>query len=219
MASDLWWKAWLAMPDGVCVLDGDWTFRFLNAAGAGMLGHPAEDVVGGSLSTIFPATAGSMFETQLRRARDTATAVSWESSFSEDRGWFELHAIPVDDMLVVVFRNVDDRREVQHQRERLLARTRLLLSLAEVLADTSTVDEVAATVIDTATKELTSAHAGLSLVGDDYTGMRVRGIGQLDGRIQSGRPLALSASKVGRALHARQLQPRRRRRHEAGHRR
>lgn len=179
------WAAWDAMPDGVLTIGADWTLHSVNEAAARLIDRDPGRLVGQSVWEAFPAMRGGATESHLRKALlGQGQVVSWQSAYDDATGTYETRAFRVADRLVVIFRNVDDRREVEAQREALLARTRLLLLLSEALADTSTVDGIAVTIVSAATTHLGAAYAGLSLVDEATATVRTLATGQLDGDIE-----------------------------------
>lgn len=181
---DAAWAAWEASPDGVLTIGTDWTLLTVNAAACRIIAQAPDDLVGRPVWEALPNLRGGLVEHQLHSALTAGgEVISWQSTY-DHTGMFESRAFRVADRLVVILRNVDDRRAVEAQREALLARTRLLLSLSEALAATSTVEDVAATIVTAASTHLGASYTGLSLVDDAGATLRTVVTGQLDGEVE-----------------------------------
>jgi diguanylate cyclase (GGDEF)-like protein/PAS domain S-box-containing protein len=109
--------------DCVFFLDAQWRFLHLNKRAARELGAEG-DLIGSTLWERFPRTLGSIFEHYYRRAVSEKKPQVFEAYFEPLSAWYEVHAIPVDTGLTVIFRNINERRnaaEALRIRERQLA--------------------------------------------------------------------------------------------------
>lgn len=89
------------MPVGAAVLDDEWVIRYVNLAGAALLGRPATELVGHHLWTALPEAAGSIFHTFLLRARTAGTPVTWRGFYPPTATWLWASAEVADDLLHV----------------------------------------------------------------------------------------------------------------------
>jgi len=109
--------------DCVFFLDDQWRFTFFNTHAAKEL-RIGPDAVGHSIWDRFPTMRGTLFEENYRRAMAKRETQVFESYFEPSSAWYEVHATPVGDDLMVIFRNITERRaaaESLHAREQQLA--------------------------------------------------------------------------------------------------
>ncbi len=167
-----WWqRAVAAHPDPVAVLGPGWEVLWVSDAAASASGVDPAVVLGRVLWDAVPGTSTS--EEPLRRAARTGRTSTWEARIGGPR-WYELQAVPVDGLVLVIARDADQRRAAAAEREALLERTRTLLEVSTALAAARTLEEVAASVVAVATEHLGADYGGLSVV--DAAGRRVRTI-------------------------------------------
>jgi serine phosphatase RsbU (regulator of sigma subunit) len=96
------------LPDGVAVLDADWTLAQVNPAGAQLLGTVAAELVGRDLWDAVPELAGSLFHSFLLHARRIGTRVTWRGFYPPTARWLSVTAELVDGRLLVFFRGSGD---------------------------------------------------------------------------------------------------------------
>ena len=113
---DLLVQAVEGMERPLLVLDDDWTFRYINPAGARVLERRVADLVGRRIWTEFPEAVGSPFEDLYRRVRETGASGSAEAFFAPLERWFRADAFLTDAGLVVTFDDVTLRRRVEAER-------------------------------------------------------------------------------------------------------
>lgn len=109
--------------DCVFFLDDQWRFMHVNERATRELGRKA-DLIGTSLWECFPRILGSIFEHYYRKAISEKKPQVFEAWFEPFSAWYEVHAIPIDTGLTVIFRNITERRnaaEALRLRERQLA--------------------------------------------------------------------------------------------------
>ena len=100
------------LPDGFFAVGRDWRLRYLNRRAEALMGRPAAELVGRRLWDEFPALHGNRFEEQLERAQAERVRVEFEEHNPGDGHWYGVTAYPMDDGLVVYFRDVTDRHRV-----------------------------------------------------------------------------------------------------------
>lgn len=165
-----WWRRALAsFPDPVAVLGPRWEVVWVSPAAAAASGLDPAAVVGRVLWEAVPGTATS--EEPMRRAVRTGTTTTWEARIGGPR-WYELQAVPLDGLLLVVARSSDERRRAAAEVAASLERTRLVLEVSTALGAARTLDEVAAAVVAVATEKLGADYGGLSVL--DRPARRVR---------------------------------------------
>lgn len=109
--------------DCVFFLDEQWRFIYANERAMRELGADTA-LVGSTLWESFPRALNSIFEHYYRRAVTEKKPQVFEAYFEPLSAWYEVHAVPVDTGLTVIFRNINDRRnaaEALRVRERQLA--------------------------------------------------------------------------------------------------
>jgi PAS domain S-box-containing protein len=131
-----------AMPSAFFQLDPDWRFSYVNAQAERLLGSRRDELVGGVIWELFPASLGSESEASYRRAVETGEPVSLDAYYPPPLGaWYEIRAWPSPDGLAVYFLDVTARYEAQEQIERAAQRTALLARVTAELTGTLDTDE------------------------------------------------------------------------------
>jgi PAS domain S-box-containing protein len=105
-----------ALSDGFAILDQQWRFVYLNAAGAALVSQMAPgtgDVIGRDHWEVFPDTRGSELETAYRRAVELRTPVQFEVFHAKHKAWLEIRAYPQVEGLVIYFVDVTQRKHAQ----------------------------------------------------------------------------------------------------------
>ena len=119
------------MSDAFYSLDRDWRFTFVNPEAEKLLGRAADELLGRVIWEEFPEAAGTVFEEQYTRARDTGEPASFETWYAPLQGWFELRAWPTPDGVSVYFREVSARRHAQEEREQAIVERERAYAAAE----------------------------------------------------------------------------------------
>lgn len=131
-----------SMPTAFYQLDRQWRFSYLNAEAERLLGRRREELVGGSVWELFPATVGTAFEEHYRRAVRSGEPVAFEAYYPAPLdGWYEIRGWPSPDGLAVYFVDVSARRRAQSDVDRATARAGLVASVTEALTDTLDITE------------------------------------------------------------------------------
>ncbi|SNS00848.1 PAS domain S-box-containing protein [Geodermatophilus pulveris] len=132
------------MAVGFLGMDTDWVITQVNREGERIAGFSREQLVGRTLWEAFPATVGTTFEEQYRRAVATGRPVSFDAYYPEPLDvWVEVRAVPGPAGLAVHFVDITTRALGQLQAERTAARERLLGRITEELVGTLHADEAA----------------------------------------------------------------------------
>jgi PAS domain S-box-containing protein len=100
-----------SISDAVVLIDTSWRFYYVNREAERLVGQTREMLFGRTVWDAFPATVGSEFEVQYRRAVAEHRSVHFEAFFGPLDAWFEVHAHPSEQGLAVYFRNVTERRQ------------------------------------------------------------------------------------------------------------
>jgi PAS domain S-box-containing protein len=116
LPGDLLLRAVEGMERPLFVLGEDWRFRYVNPAGAALLGRTVEDMVGGVIWEQFPEAVDSPFELNYRRVAATGEPASFEAWFDPLRIWFQVDAFRTEGGLVVTYDDVTERRRIEEER-------------------------------------------------------------------------------------------------------
>ena len=117
-----------SITDAFFTVDRAWRFSYLNPAAERMLGRSADSLLGREIWQEFPASIGTEFERNYRRAaRDNVAAHFQEFYPAPLNAWYDVRAYPSDEGLAVYFQDVTVQRRQQQalleseERFRLLA--------------------------------------------------------------------------------------------------
>ncbi|NEK59677.1 SpoIIE family protein phosphatase [Geodermatophilus sabuli] len=131
---DLLVQAVEGMDRPLFVLDDDWRFRYINPAGAAVLGRTVAGLLGREVWAEFPEALGGPFEALYRRVRATGESGSTEAFFTPLDRWFRADAFLTDAGLVVSYDDVTARRQVEDDRATAVAAREEAASAAAVAA-------------------------------------------------------------------------------------
>ena len=109
-----------SIGDAFFALDQHWQFTYLNAQSEPLLQRRREELRGKNIWHEFPEAVGSTFYQQYHKAREQQITVSFEEWYPPLQTWFEVRAYPSPDGLSVYFHNINERKQIEHERERLL---------------------------------------------------------------------------------------------------
>ncbi len=105
------------LPDGVAVLDGEWTVCYVNPAGAALLGCDTSTLVGRNLWTALPELGGTVFHSLLLHTRSTGppgagtgSPVTWQGFYAPAGRWLTATAVVADGLLHLSFRETGPAR-------------------------------------------------------------------------------------------------------------
>jgi PAS domain S-box-containing protein len=119
------WRAALeGAGEGVCALDGEGRFTYVNVAAERLLGRGREELLGRVLFDALPELAASMFYTDLHRALLEREPVEAEEFFAPLGRWLVSRVRPIDGGLHVYFADVTDLRRAESERDEARAALR-----------------------------------------------------------------------------------------------
>ena len=113
---DLLVQALEGMERPLFVLDEAWRFSYINPAGARVLDHRVEDLVGRPIWDEFPEARGGPFQQLYRRVREDGGSGSTEAWFGPLGKWFRADAFLTEAGLVVTYDDVTERRRTEDER-------------------------------------------------------------------------------------------------------
>ncbi|WP_138758377.1 SpoIIE family protein phosphatase [Modestobacter altitudinis] len=133
-----------SMAVGFIAMDSDWEMTHLNAEAERITGMPRAQLLRRTLWEAFPATVGTEFEADYRRAAATGRPVVLEAYYPEPLNiWVEVRAVPTDGGVALYFLDITARRRERELAERAAERERLLSRITEELSATLDADEAA----------------------------------------------------------------------------
>jgi PAS domain S-box-containing protein len=116
-----------SITDAFFALDHDWRFTYLNDQAERLLLRTREGLLGKSVWDEFPQAFGFPFEWQYRRAVTEQVAVTFDEFYPPRSSWFEVRVYPSTNGLSVYFHDINDRKALEAEQERLADSNRLLL--------------------------------------------------------------------------------------------
>ena len=109
------------VTDAFMAMDLDFRLTYANEAAQRVSRTPLEAMLGKTMWEAFPGTIGNQFEFQYRRASSEQVAVDFEEYYAPFDLWVEVHVYPSPTGLSLFFRDINDRKKIEQERERFLA--------------------------------------------------------------------------------------------------
>ncbi|AQR70206.1 two-component hybrid sensor and regulator [Janthinobacterium sp. LM6] len=135
-----------SITDGFCLLDRDWTIRYINTRGADMLAPqrpPGASLAGSSLWQACPALQGTELEVQYRRAMAQQHSCSFELLYRPLGRWLEVRIFPSSDGLTTYIQDISQRKaaeeSLRHSEEDLRALANSIPQLAWIASFDGTI--------------------------------------------------------------------------------
>ncbi|MDP5183600.1 SpoIIE family protein phosphatase [Blastococcus sp. BMG 814] len=133
-----------SMAVGFVAMDPGWVMTHVNAEAERITGMPRAQLLGRTLWEAFPATVGTEFEANYRRAAATGQPVVFEAFYPRPLDvWVEVRAVPSADGVALYFLDITARRRAQELTARAAERERLLSRITAELSATLDADEAA----------------------------------------------------------------------------
>jgi PAS domain S-box-containing protein len=102
-----------SLTDAFFTVNEQWRFTYVNHKAEGLFRHAREELLGKVLWEVFPASVGTVFQSNYEQALADRTPTLFEG-FSDVLGlWLEVAAYPSEEGLAVYFRDVTENREVR----------------------------------------------------------------------------------------------------------
>ena len=112
------------MTDGFMLFDGSWRIVYANERALRLLARSREQLLGASVSELFPALHGTAFERAARQVAGGEESSAHVEEFVVQVGrWFDAQIYSTDDGVAVLFQDTTRRRDAARllqERERLL---------------------------------------------------------------------------------------------------
>jgi hypothetical protein len=156
------------LGDAVTVISPDWRYLYVSTGAAAIIGKPATEVMGLDVWDVFPEVVGTPQYDAMLRAMSTRERERVVWFFDTVNGWFEQHALPVADGLVVLVNDITEQRLSEWRAEQLVV-------LGEALAESTTPAEVNGVVCRHAFALVGATGGGLVLADEQQQVMRAAG--------------------------------------------
>ncbi len=105
-----------SITDGFCLLDHDWTIRYINTRGADMLAPqrpPGASLAGNNLWQACPELLGTELETQYRRSMAQQHSCSFELLYRPLGPWLEVRIFPSSEGLTTYIQDISQRKAAE----------------------------------------------------------------------------------------------------------
>ncbi|MEG4089574.1 ATP-binding protein [Microcoleus sp. Pol12B4] len=109
------------VTDAFMAMDLDFRLTYANEAAQRVSRTPLEAMLGKTMWEAFPGTIGNQFEVQYRRSLSEQIAVDFEEYYAPFDLWVEVRVYPSPTGLSLFFRDINDRKKIEQERERFLA--------------------------------------------------------------------------------------------------
>lgn len=130
------------MPTAFYQLDREWRFSYANGEALRLLSAARDDIIGGVVWELFPATVGSDFEVYYREAVSSGEPATFEAYYPPPLdGWYEIRVWPTPDGLSVYFVEISERRATQVALTAANRRAALLAEVTRALSETLDAEE------------------------------------------------------------------------------
>lgn len=98
-------------------MDEQWRFVYVNSAAAEHLGRRPEDMIGQTIWEAEPRIKKTVFERNVRRAKKTGTATTFEMLDKVRGKWFEFRVYPTSTGMSVFYQEITERKTVAQRIE------------------------------------------------------------------------------------------------------
>ncbi len=123
-----------SLRDGFFTLDCHWRFTYVNDRELELIGKPREDVINVSIWDLFPDVVDTEFYHQVERVMSEKTPLQFEYHYLTWDRWYENRVYPIPDGIAILSAEISDRKNIEREREQLLAKETLARTKAEELS-------------------------------------------------------------------------------------
>jgi hypothetical protein len=109
------------LGDAVTVIGRDWRYRYVSPSAAQIIGRPPQECVGALVWDLFPEVLGTPQHDTVVRAMEQRTRETFIWRFDTVGRWYEQHALPAGEGLVVYVLDISDRMAEVDRAEHLAA--------------------------------------------------------------------------------------------------
>ena len=108
-----------SLTEGLCVLDLDYRFTYVNAAAERITGIGRDQLLGRTQWEVFPGCVGTVLEREFRRAMAERVTTEFENHYAPWDRWYALKAYPDSDGgICVLYRDITEPRRAADARQR-----------------------------------------------------------------------------------------------------
>lgn len=118
-----------SLDDHFVMFDREWRYTYVNNKATEVLGLPKERLIGNCIWDLFPEAVGNLFYRELHRALAEQRNITFEHHYWER--WFENRLYPSPDGVAVFTAEITERKQIEQEREHLLAREQAAREQAE----------------------------------------------------------------------------------------
>ncbi|WP_164700575.1 SpoIIE family protein phosphatase [Modestobacter sp. KNN46-3] len=124
-----------SMPAAFFSVDRNWTFSYVNGGAEELLGATREQLLGGNVWELFPASVGSEFEIHYRQAMTSGEPVAFDAWYPPPLdAWYEVRAWPTPEGLSVYFSEVTERYRTEQAARRRAEGLALVARVSDAVA-------------------------------------------------------------------------------------
>lgn len=120
---------------GICFIDRDWRFRFVNETGQHYLENPAEALLGKTLWEVYPDARSNEFGIAYRRAMEDRVPASVRDYYPPLGKWLEATAYPTETGIAIHLTDVTKDQETRLRLEENTERIRSQAALLDAARD------------------------------------------------------------------------------------
>jgi PAS domain S-box-containing protein len=120
------------IPDGIVCIDRDWRITYANLEGRRISRIEDHHVDSGTIWEMFPQIKGTDLERAYRSVMETGVPTHLEYFSTRQDIWLDLHILPMEEGVAVVYRDTTDRKGAELLRD---AASRQLLQVLEATTD------------------------------------------------------------------------------------
>ena len=123
-----------SLRDGFYTLDRNWRFVYINDRGLEIIRMQREAVIGRSIWHLFADAVDSDYYHQVYRSMAERNSSKFDYYYPAFDCWFEHRVYPVPEGIAILVADISDRKQIEQEREQLLARETSARSKAEELS-------------------------------------------------------------------------------------
>lgn len=167
------------LGDAVTVLGPDWRYLYVSAAAAEIIGRPPDECVGAVVWDLLPEVVGTPQHAAVVQAMEHRTRETFSWYFDTVDRWYEQHALPVGDGLVVYVLDISERMAEVTRAEHLSA-------AGDALAGSVSIEEVNRALGTHVLRLVGAAGGSVILADDERQVLRAVGWESLEDRVVAG---------------------------------
>ena len=126
-----------SITEGVFTLDRQWRFDYMNRAGYRIMERPLGSLTGKVLWEAYPGLEGTVFWHSYHRTMYQREKSSFTAFYANRNCWYEVTTFPAPEGVSVYFRDVTEARNMQEEREKLVAESERQRRIYETALDST----------------------------------------------------------------------------------